>query len=384
MRLQDDESRATDAPKGQHITARGNAPGRLGQPDPALKRCHTTVSPRQGGDIFAGDTQGDALGCPVAGFQPAIVSRVFCCLMLASSAFTSPAQEFAFTEQTDRLVITHAAKPVAHFVFKDDKILRPYFAHVHTPDGIQVTRKHPPVVGKDAVDHDTMHPGVWLAFGDISGNDFWRNKAVVRHERFTTAPAVEAGLLTFTTGSSLLATNGAKLATLTSRVVLSRVGEGFLLTWEAGFTPTADGFYFGDQEEMGFGVRVATELTEKKGGVITSSGGVTTAKATWGKPANWCDYSGVLGERRVGIAVLAAPQNFRASWFHNRDYGLMVANPFGENAFTKGAKSRVPVGKGGTFRLRFAAWIYSSAKDGLADVAGAWQIFQRTNPAIPP
>lgn len=293
------------------------------------------------------------------------------------TAVRAVAQDFAVTEQPDRLLITHGAKPVAHFVFQDAKILRPYFAHVHTPDGTQVTRTHPPVAGKDAVDHDTMHPGIWLAFGDISGNDFWRNKALIRHERFTAAPMVKAGQLTFATETSLLATNEAKLAMLGSRFVVSRVGEGFLLTWEVSFTPVADGFAFGDQEEMGFGVRVATELTEKKGGIITSSSGATTAKGTWGKTADWCDYSGALGDRRVGIAVLADPQNFRASWFHNRDYGLMVANPFGENAFTKGAKSRVPVAKGETFRLRFGAWIHSSAKDGLADVAGVWEMFRK-------
>jgi hypothetical protein len=293
------------------------------------------------------------------------------------AAITAGAQDFAFTEQPDRLVLTHAAKPVAHFVFRDAKILRPYFAHVHTPDGTQVTRTHPPVPGRDAVDHDTMHPGIWLAFGDVSGNDFWRNKAVVRHERFASAPTVKAGRLTFATESSLLATNQVKLAALVSRVAVTRVGEGFLLTWEAEFTPMTEGFYFGDQEEMGFGVRVATELTEKKGGTIRSSSGATTAKATWGKPADWCDYSGALGERRGGIAVLADPGNFRASWFHNRDYGLMVANPFGENAFTKGAKSRVPVAKGTTFRLRFGAWVHGGAKDSSPDIAGAWNAFRQ-------
>lgn len=330
------------------------------------------------------ESLGILLGCSARSSRGGVARVVLGCVLLAFAAVTLPAQDFGFTQQAERVVITHAGKPVAHFVFKDDKILRPYFAHVHTPDGLQVTRTHPPVVGKDAVDHDTMHPGIWLAFGDVSGNDFWRNKAVVRHERFSAAPTAKAGQLTFATESSLVATNQTKLATLASRFVVSRVGDGFLLTWEASLRPTADGFYLGDQEEMGFGVRVATELTEKKGGVITSSSGAKTAKVTWGKTANWCDYSGVLGERRVGIAVMAGPQNFRPSWFHNRDYGLMVANPFGENAFTKGAKSRVPVAKGETFRLRFGAWIHSSAKDGLADVVGAWQVFLRSNPATQP
>jgi len=266
---------------------------------------------------------------------------------------------FAFEQKPDRLVITHAAKPVAHFVFRDEKILRPYFAHVHAPDGIQVTRNHPPVAGKDATDHDTMHPGIWLAFSDISGNDFWRNKATIRHDRFIAAPAVKAGRLHFATASSLIATNQTTLATLGSRFTLSRVADGWLLVWDAAFTPTTDGFQFGDQEEMGFGVRVATELTEKKGGTITSSSGAKSAKATWGRTADWCDYSGTTGGQRAGVTLLPAPANFRASWFHNRDYGLMVANPFGANAFTKGAKSAVPVANGVPFHLACAAFIHS-------------------------
>ena len=71
------------------------------------------------------------------------------------------------------------------------RILRPYFCNVHAPGGIQVTRNHPPVAGQDATDHDTMHPGLWLAFGDINGQDFWRNKGRIEHVRFTEPPKVE-------------------------------------------------------------------------------------------------------------------------------------------------------------------------------------------------
>jgi hypothetical protein len=42
-----------------------------------------------------------------------------------------------------------------------------------------------------------------------------------------------------------------------------------------------------------------------------------------------------------------------------RDYGLMVANPFGQNAFTKGETSRIEVKPGEQFDLRFGVWIYS-------------------------
>jgi hypothetical protein len=47
-----------------------------------------------------------------------------------------------------------------------------------------------------------------LAFGDVSGHDFWRNRAIIKHERFTQAPAVREGRLTFATAKQLVTTNG--------------------------------------------------------------------------------------------------------------------------------------------------------------------------------
>src|SRR6185436_18224508 len=127
-------------------------------------------------------------------------------------------------------------------------------------------------------------------------------------------------------------------------------------------------FYFGDQEEMGFGVRVATPLAEKNGGAILTSEGLRGAKTSWGQTAAWSDYSGVIGNRAVGVALFAAPENFRPSWFHNRDYGLMVANSFGRKAFTKGELSRVPVTKGQTFTMRGGFFIHSTPVGATADV----------------
>jgi hypothetical protein len=62
---------------------------------------------------------------------------------------------------------------------------------------------------------------------------------------------------------------------------------------------------------------------------------------------------------RVGITLKADPANFRASWWHNRDYGLIVANPFGRAAMKQGGPSSVSVKRGESFRLRFAAAIHA-------------------------
>jgi len=298
-------------------------------------------------------------------------------LALTSCAPRQPAtvSRFQVEHRSDRLIITHGTNPVAHFVFADTNILRPYFAHVHTPDGIQVTRNHPPIAGVDPVDHPTMHPGIWLAFGNISGQDFWRNKATIRHERFDEKPVVTKDQLTFSTVSSLIGTNGSMLARLDSFLTITAQTNGYMLNWGAVFTTTNNDLVFGDQEEMGFGARVATPLSEKNGGTIRNSDGLIGAKNAWGKTAAWCDYSGVLSNRLVGITVMASPINFRPCWFHSRDYGLVVANPFGQKAFTKGEPSSVPVKKGETFTLRFAALIHSSPTNQSLDISDAYKTF---------
>lgn len=290
-------------------------------------------------------------------------------------ALKASAANFSVAQQSDRLVISDGTNHVAHFVFGDTNTLRPYFAHVRTPDGIQVTRNHPPIAGQDPVDHPTMHPGIWLAFGDINGQDFWRNKATIRHDKFLGTPKASDGALTFATSSSLLTTNREVIATVEQMFALRAEHGGYSLDWQAKFTPTIDRITFCDQEEMGFGIRIATPISEKNGGSVKNSEGLSGAKNTWGKTASWCDYSGTLSNRLVGIAVMSDPKNFRPSWSHSRDYGLIVANPFGQKAFTKSEPSSIPVGRGETFSLRFGAFIHSNPTNESPNLSAAYEAF---------
>jgi hypothetical protein len=295
----------------------------------------------------------------------------------ADDAQAQPA--FSLDEQADRLRISLGNTPVADFVFRDTDVRRPYFASVRTVSGVAVTRTHPPVEGVDAVDHPTMHPGIWLGFGSLGGDDFWRNKGTIEHVKFVTPPRVEGNRLTFATESKLLASDGRTLGMMQNQLRLSSQGHEWRIDWEATFRDLQEPLAFGDQEEMGFGVRLATPLIEKNGGTITNAIGLVTAARTWGQAAEWCDYSGTIGDRRVGITVVAGPDNFRESWWHNRDYGLMVANPFGRAAMKQGPASTVTVNPGESLRLRFVAIVHDgpdydpakAASDILADRKGA-------------
>lgn len=77
------------------------------------------------------------------------------------------------------------------------------------------------------------------------------------------------------------------------------------------------------------------------------------------------------------MALMADPGNVRRAWFHASDYGVLVADPFGRRAFTKGEGSGTVVTAGETFRLRFGVLVHSGKSDVGAAYA-AWRAAGRT------
>jgi hypothetical protein len=206
-----------------------------------------------------------------------------------------------------------------------------------------------------------MHPGIAYGFGSLGGDDFWRNKGRIRHVSFSAPPTATKDRVTFATESDLVSSAGKRLGAVTNKCTLLARPSGWLLIWDATFRSDDADFAFGDAEEMGFCARMATDLREIAGGQIVTSDGRKTAKDTWGRPAAWCDYSGGKEGSPRGITLMSAPGNFRESWWHNRDYGVFVANPFGRAAMKQGAPSTVTVKKGESLRLMYGAMLHDGA-----------------------
>jgi hypothetical protein len=279
----------------------------------------------------------------------------------------------SFHRGDDTLQINVRGQPIADYVYADDEILRPYFSHLRTLTGEVVTRNHPPVKGQDADDHATMHPGLWLAFGDLNGADFWRNKGRVRHQRFIAEPTGDSKHGEFT-AENTYEVDGRTICTETCRITVSIQPEGYSIDWLSTFQSPEE-FTFGDQEEMGLGLRIATPLSVVSGGEILDSEGRKNGADVWGKQADWCQYSGIVDQHRVGVILMPSPDNFRRSWFHARDYGLLVANPFGQNAFTKLEKSAVTVKPGETFKLGFGLLVYQVPANESLSIAKRYTAF---------
>lgn len=307
-----------------------------------------------------------------------LICWVLCWTQCCALCWAQP--DFSFQKKSDRLLISLENKTVAEFVFVDPKILRPYFSNLCLIDGLQVTRNHPPVEATDATDHEAMHPGVWLGFGDINGHDFWRNKARIRHIRFITEPDCQNSNLSFATECEMQTSDGQTLCRLANQFRLMSRPASWLLVWEATFQTDAQTVVFGDQEEMGFGARVATSITEKNGGQIVNSNGLQSARHTWGKAAGWCDYSGKIAGKSVGITLMASPNNFRESWWHNRDYGVFVANPFGRQSMQQGSTSEVKIEQGQSLTLRFGAFLHGELESEAEVISQTFDEFASAPP----
>ena len=279
-----------------------------------------------------------------------------------------------FRRRPGRVVINVDDKTKATNVYGDPQILRPYFTGLRAPSGVQVTRHHPPRKGIDADDHATMHPGLWLAFGDISGNDFWRNKARVKHVGFSKEPYAGEKCAGFAVRNRYMA-NGKVICQETCKITILNRPAGYLILWDSQFTSDRESFYFGDQEEMGLGIRLATPIVvkNKKGGRILDDQGNINEKNIWGKPSLWCDYAGPIDEVFAGVMIMPDPDNFAPCRWHVRNYGFMTANPFGKKAFNLGAPGKVLVNKDKPLRLSFGILLHSSSDEKSIDLAAAYK-----------
>jgi hypothetical protein len=94
----------------------------------------------------------------------------------------------------------------------------------------------------------------------------------------------------------------------------------------------------------------------------------------WGKPSNWCDYSGEIAGEKVGVAILDHPDNPRhpVRW-HARGYGLFAANPWGLSVFTndKTQNGAMTLDPGKSLRYRYRVIIHpGDVKD--ANIPSLW------------
>ncbi len=267
---------------------------------------------------------------------------------------------FSFGDRPDQLDISFGKQRIATYLKKSSKLTRPALINVTTPDGIQVTRKFPTQNPGDH-DHQSMHPGIWISFGDVDGNDYWRLQARNVFDGFVSLPSGDKSSGQFGVRNLYLSEDDSRVVcTEITQYKLYRIPEGILMQISATYQSDDHDFYFGDQEESGLGIRVATPIRVQGGnGTIINNRGEINEGNLWGKEAKWFDYHGTIKGREVGLMVIPDPGNPHSSWLHARDYGVVVTNPFPRQPGERRQPYvKIQVKKGEPYRLSYIVLIH--------------------------
>jgi len=264
-------------------------------------------------------------------------------------------------------------------------LARPFFHPVQLPGGLAVTRSFPM---KDVEGEKRDHPhhrSLWTAYGEVNGTDNWSEApgkhARIQHEAFDHVyeGPVFGG---FEASASWTDVTGVPLLKERRRVLVYDIGDGCrLLDYDLTLTPVDREITWGDTKEGGLlSVRVATSMDGNQGGRIENSEGGVGEKECWGKPARWCDYSGLVAGQTVGLAVLDHPSNLRSPvHWHVRDYGLMGTNCFGDSTFAgekDGHRGEYRQAADQTLQFRYRVLIHPGDAQ-AARVEEAWQAFAK-------
>jgi hypothetical protein len=317
--------------------------------------------------------------------RPAILLLLAAALPLAAQVKITPGPE--------KIAVEIDGKPFTDFYVAGSQVSKPYLWPLRAATGTYVTRMWPmEKVEEEASIAKPDHPhqrGLWFAHASVNGLDFWNiapldqppyNKAdrgkIVLEKMGAVKSGKEAGSIAATfdwndhDGKTLL--KEARVMTFHADPTLR------IVDFDITLTAVAD-VKFGDEKDGVFGLRLRPVLQEDKGtGHITNAEAGMGEKAVWGKPSNWCDYSGEINGEKVGIAVLDSPANpgHPVRW-HVRGYGLFAANPFGQKTFDKTApEADVTLKPGQSLRYRYRMIIHpGDAK--TADIAAQWSKYAK-------
>ncbi|HOD51026.1 MAG TPA: PmoA family protein [Candidatus Hydrogenedentes bacterium] len=278
-----------------------------------------------------------------------------------------PAVQVVKKENADALDIIVGGKPFTTYTYSNDN-RKPFLWPVLSEGGVGVTRDWP--MGEKVVTEDHVHQkSFWTAYGDINGVDCWAETGEKSGYQHSDSVASGSG------GAYgwIVAKNTWQDKDHNPVIAENREYRFYntpesmkMVDVKVQFTAAYGDAKFGDTKEGGIvSLRMRDAMIEKNGtGVITNAEGLKGMEACWGKPSAWCDYSGTLeGAGLRGIAVFDNPANLRyPSRWHVRDYGLMGANCFGLNHFTKGEENGDYLLKNGE-ALVFAYRVYIHSGD---------------------
>ena len=236
-------------------------------------------------------------------------------------------------EEAETIAVTCNDRPFTTFRYATTQF-RPYFFPVFGPNGSEVTRGETSDISKDHVHHRSLY----VAYGEVNDVDLWgegSNSGRVVHQGFTEKQSGAVVGRIYTQNSWQTQAGDVLMTDKQNFRIYNLPADAALLDLDLSFIASVGDVHFGDTKEGGIiSIRVHPSMNASDGGKIENAFGGINETETWGKRANWCDYSGVVDGTPVGIAVFDHIVNPRyPTYWHVRNYGLMGSNIFGGGTF---------------------------------------------------
>jgi len=249
-------------------------------------------------------------------------------------------------------------------------LARPHLYPVIGPYRCPITRRLAEPEDKDMDHHH--HRSIWVSHGEVNGVDNWsempgHGKTVHRSFEVLESGPVMGRIRAC--GDWVSEDGGKVLEEVTELRFYTLPASCRAIDLDVVLTATEGAVVFGDTKEGGIAsVRVQPSMEVRNGGRIENSYGGIDEGETWGKQAAWCDYSGDVEGKHMGIAIFDHPDSFRyPTYWHVRNYGLMTANPFGLSFFKNDPNVRgdYTLGSGEALSFRYRLYLHpGDATDG--------------------
>ena len=253
---------------------------------------------------------------------------------------------------------------------------RPFLHPIIGPAGEILTRNFPMVEGVpgETTDHP-HHRGIWLAHGEVNSVDNWseyENAGFTVHLVCSTLDDGPVYGRVVAEADWVTPDRNAVLLRETRDMTFYDLGDARAIDLHVSLTAAEQDALFGDTKEAAMvAVRVASTMDEVRGGRVENADGAAGEAEVFGRRSPWCDYSGPVGGRTLGVALFDHPANFRhpTNW-HARDYGLLGANPFGLSVYEgpdRNGEHLLPAGETIEFRHRVYVHYGNAAEARVAD-----------------
>ncbi|MEM3545693.1 MAG: PmoA family protein [Candidatus Bathyarchaeia archaeon] len=250
---------------------------------------------------------------------------------------------------------------VSKYLFNNRKQFKPYFYPLNAPGGLCVTEDGP----EDHVHHRSM----WTAHGDINSIDFWTETSESGRQVVKAVSIEDSENHGVVKSDEVwIAKTGSPVVDVFRRFTFRKTTNGLrIVDVEVDLKASYGDVKLGDTKEGGIiSLRVAPSMRGITGGTIRNSRGGVGEEECWGKRSEWCDYTGSVYGKTVGITVFDHPSNLRhPTYWHVRAYGLFTANPFGISYFEedKSLDGSLTVGKGDYLRFKYRVLVHLGVID---------------------